>query len=190
MRTFITFFTCFYASLALADWTSDFNALKNHPRSYEDTGAICEELARLKFERKFNNSNFEVLVGIAYGDVQNTIGELDIVVFDHSQEKVILVSEVKCWKNLQGGLAKAKDQRQRFLFNLNSNKNLYFESTSSQKQYKTEQFKFVTTFSTIGQKGAVNNGYDDELEYDLRELHTLRMEMLRCQDRKECAQPE
>lgn len=190
MRTLVISLLLCFPNLALADWDSDFNSLKNHPRSYEDPGAICEELSRLKFERQFNSPDIEVIVGVEYSDLKKTIGELDLVVFNHKVQKIIQVTEVKCWKSFKGGLEKARNQRQRFITTLNSNKNLYFETAFGSKQFHEEQFKNFTSFSTIGPKGALQNGFDDELEYDLRELHRLRVEMLRCQDRNECAQPE
>lgn len=190
MKVVLTLSVLFLSSVCFATWEEDFQALKNRPRSYEDAGAICEELARIKFEKKFNNSNYEVVVGIEYADTQRTIGELDIVVFDRNESMVKYVAEVKCWKNMGGGLQKAREQRMRFLTNLNSKKPIYFQSTSTQEVYDINQFKNIAAFTTLGQKGAVLNGYDDELEYELRDLHKYSMELIRCQDRGECVRPE
>lgn len=189
MKAFLFLTTVFVSSTLLASWEEDFELLKNRPRSYQDSGAICEEIARLKFERQFNNSNFQVEVGIAYNDTQRTIGELDIVVFDRSKNAVVHVAEVKCWKDMSGGLHKAQEQRARFLKNLHSQKEIHFQSTSTDQEYAAEQFQDVSVFTTIGQKGTLQAGYDDELEYDLRELHKMTVDMLRCQDRGECAKP-
>lgn len=189
MKSFLFLMTVFVSSTLFASWAEDFELLKSRPRSYEDAGAICEEIARLKFERQFNNSNFQIEVGIAYSDTQRTIGELDIVVFDRSKNTVIQVAEVKCWKDMSGGLHKAQEQRARFLKNLHSQKEIHFQSTSTDQEYEIEQFLDVSVFTTIGQKGTVQAGYDDELEYDLRELHKMTVDMLRCQDRGECVKP-
>lgn len=178
-----------YSNLVFANWAEDFELLKNTPRSYEDAGAICEELARLKFEKKYDKKDYDVVVGIAYDDTRATVGELDIIVFNHQENKVIHIAEVKCWKDMKAGLEKAKDQRQRFLSHIRSTKPLRFRSTSTDQIYQTEQFKGVTNFSTLGQKGSTAFGYDEELEYELRELHHMTSDMLRCQDRGECAKP-
>lgn len=174
---------------AFAGWDEDFQALKNIPRSYEDIGAICEEIAKLKFEREFSSTNFKTVVGISYSDNQRTLGELDIVVFDLNKKTVVHIAEVKCWKNMASGLAKAKDQRARFLLNVNSSKSISFQLDETLEKYSTEQFQGPIQFTTIGQKGSQQFGYDAELEYDLRDLHRMGMEMLRCQDRGECAKP-
>jgi hypothetical protein len=179
------------ATSALGSWEQDFNDLKHRPGYYEDTGALCEELAKLKFERALPNSNFEVVAGIEYGDSQLTIGELDILIYDRSKNSFTQVSEVKCWKDMNAGLEKAKDQINRFLRNLNSGKKqIFFQSTTNQQRYDATQFSDIKLFSTLGQKGSKTAGYDDELEYDLRELKKLGMEMLRCQDRGECEKPK
>lgn len=190
MKLFFLLFSFALSTTANASWEEDFAQLKDRPRSYEDTGAICEELARLKFEKIFNNSQYEVVVGIAYGDSRRTIGELDVVVFDRVQRNVLRVAEVKCWKDLDGGLKKAREQRMRFLTNIKSSKPIYFQSTSTDELYDTGQFKNVAAFTSLGQKGSKLAGYDDELDYELRELHRPRGEMIRCQDRGECVKPE
>lgn len=170
-----------------ANWAEDFEALKGIPRSYQDSGAICEEIARLDVQKKYPAPQYKVEVGIAYGDNQRTIGELDVVVFDRNQ--VILVGEVKCWKDLRGGLKKALDQRARFLKNLHSNKPLIFTSTSTHQRFSQNAFKDVQEFITIGQMGAVESGYDAELGYTLSELHGHTEDMIGCQNSGQCARP-
>lgn len=190
MKLFISSAVLFLSSICAASWDDDFQILKNRARSYEDAGAICEELARIKFEKKYNNSQYEMVVGIAYGDSRKITGELDIVVFDRVESNVKHVAEVKCWKSMSGGLEKAKEQRLRFLTNLRSKRQIYLQSTSTEQSYDINQFKNISAFTTLGQRGAVQNGYDDELEYELRDLHRYSMELIRCQDRGECVRPE
>lgn len=182
---------------ASADWAPDFEKLKNHPRSYEDSGAICEEIARLDLEREyemhFPDAQFEVLNGIGYADENGTLGELDVVVFktdvETNQKNVVQIAEVKCWKDIKGGLEKAREQRARFIKALRSSKELKFYSTSSSMHFERTAFVPNTQFITIGQKGAGANGYDRELQYELLELHRFRNEMVRCQFRGQCARP-
>lgn len=90
---------------------------------------------------------------------------------------------------MSGGLRKAHEQRARFLSAIKSGKTLFFRSTSTDEEFDQEQFKQISSFTTMGQKGAVGAGYDDELEYDLRQLHGFSDEMISCQNRGECAQP-
>ncbi|MBK7892801.1 MAG: hypothetical protein IPJ84_18715 [Bdellovibrionales bacterium] len=198
MRQVFFFVMALMVSLpASADWASDFEQLKNHPRSYEDSGAICEEIARLDLEREyemhFPDAQIEVLNGIGYADENGTLGELDVVVFktdvETNQKNVVQIAEVKCWKDINGGLEKAREQRARFVKALRSSKELKFYSTSSAMHFERTAFSASVQFITIGQKGAGANGYDRELQYELLELHRFRNEMVRCQFHGQCARP-
>ncbi len=179
----------FVAGPVFAGWEEDFQELKKRPASYENTGSICEEIGRLQVERELNDSNFEVITGVEYGTAGRTLGELDIVVFDKRSGDAVHASEVKCWKDMRGGLKKARQQRARFVNAVNSGKNLYFRAVLSKETYPSKIFQNVREFTTLGQKGTKKSGYDSELEYDLRELHNMRGEMLDCQSREECPRP-
>ncbi|MEK2690192.1 hypothetical protein [Bdellovibrio sp. GT3] len=179
----------FSLNLFAANWAEDFEALKSVPRSYEDSGAICEEIARLDVRKQFPAPQYVVEVGIAYGDSSRTIGELDIVVFDLQLQKVVRVGEVKCWKSFSGGLQKALDQRNRFIKVIRSAATVYFKSTSTGQLYDQAWFEGINDFITIGQLGSVREGYDQELGYTLRELHEYSSDMRDCQKQGECAKP-
>lgn len=180
----------FQSHSAFAAWEDDFEKLKNVERSFEDAGAICEEIAAIDLREEFPEPQFEVIVGIAYGDLKRTIGELDVVVLDRSQNRVVQVAEVKCWKDFKAGLEKAKDQRSRFLRTLSSGHEIYFEILSPTKsQVDKKNFEGLKTFISVGPAGAKSAGYEQELEYTLRELHQMRTQMNRCQAWGECARP-
>ncbi|KHD89521.1 MAG: hypothetical protein OM95_02770 [Bdellovibrio sp. ArHS] len=179
----------FLSSSTFAAWSEDFAQLKDVPRSYEDSGSICEEVARIEMQREYAKPQYEVLVGIAYGSESRVIGELDIVIFDNNLNKVVKIGEVKCWKDMRGGLEKAQEQRARFMKAIRSSASLRFFSTSTKENFSAEQFKFVKEFFSMGQKGTIEAGYDQELPYTLTEMRNYRYEMIRCQNRKECARP-
>ncbi len=171
-------------------WASDFDHLIRVDRSFEDSGAVCEEVARVQVQKSYPNPQFEVLTGIYYADSERVIGELDIVVLDHHKQKVVQVSEVKCWKEPALGLEKALQQRKRFLKSLRSAKELVFRSAFSGEQSLTElAFKGIENFSTIGQKGTIAVGYDEEMPYTLLEFQELRRKVMNCQKRSECNHP-
>ncbi len=175
-------------SISFAGMEEDFEALRSTPRSYEDAGAICEEVARLRVADEYPAPQYEVVTGIAYADSQRTIGELDVIVFDKNIDRAIKVAEVKCWKDPRGGLKKAQQQRQRFLSNVRSGKALQFVSTGVDgKRYSKDQFSQIQVFTTIAQKGTTENGFDQELEYTLKEFHAFRSKMIACQQAGECA---
>ncbi|MDG0816024.1 hypothetical protein [Bdellovibrio svalbardensis] len=191
MKHFILVCSLFFSlNTFAATWAEDFENLKSVPRSYEDSGAICEEIARLDVQKSYPAPQYEVITGISYSDEQRrVIGELDVIVFDKNMNKVIRIAEVKCWKDIRAGLEKAMEQRQRFLKAIRSSKGLIFRSTSSDVTYSKEQFEGVSDFITLGQKGTVQAGYGQELEYTLLELHQHRYDMIACQHKGLCVKP-
>lgn len=177
------------SSMAYAAWEQDFEVLKDIPRSYEDSGSICEEVARLEMQREYPAPQYDVVLGIAYGDETRVIGELDVVIFDNNLQKVVKIAEVKCWKDVRAGLEKAKEQRARFLKAVRSTKPLRFFSTSTKQAFDIDKFKYVGEFFSVAQKGSVALGFERELEYTLKEMRDYRYEMLRCQNQGKCARP-
>ncbi|MFP5520759.1 MAG: hypothetical protein ACLGGX_12715 [Bdellovibrionia bacterium] len=189
VRLFVLLGFALNIQTSFAGVNEDLEALKNVPRSYEDSGAICEEVARLDLKREYQAPQYEVIVGIAYADSQRTIGELDVVIFDKNINKVVKIAEVKCWKDMKAGLAKAKDQRARFIKTLNSGRQIFFKPNEGNGQFDRQHFEHNREFIAIGPRGSVDHGYDDELEHDLRTLHKMGSEMRRCQAFGSCAKP-
>lgn len=182
--------TSVFTFSVLADLEQDYNAIKNSGRSFEPQGTICEEVAKLGFEKQFPAPQFEVITGITYGEKFGTLGELDLIVIDTVSNTAVAIGEVKCWKNPAQGLAKAMDQRDRFIRNIHSGKNLVFGWDQDQtRKFSKDQFSKINTFVSIAQKGSKEVGFDQELDYTLKELMTLRSKILRCQDLADCKKP-
>ncbi|MFN8790170.1 MAG: hypothetical protein ACK5Y2_01790 [Bdellovibrionales bacterium] len=179
-----------FATQTFAGMGEDFAKLKNSGSDYTVVGTICEDVTKLRFEEEFPSTKFEVVTGVEYNDGNRTIGELDVVVFDRLTQKAVRVSEVKCWKDMNGALAKARNQRQRFINHLKSNLPIYFRSLRSQHQFKEANFLSVTDFAAVAQKGSKAVGFERELPYELRELMQLRQMMISCQNQRQCARPQ
>lgn len=179
-------------AFAFANLETDFQAIKNNGRSLVDIGSICEEVAQLDMKRKYNEDDYTVLTSIAYSDLDGTVGELDIIVFEKATNTAILVGEVKCWKDMGAGLRKALSQRARFQRNVNSSKALTFSWLPNPSAYRLtkQQFNKVRTFTTIAQKGSRSAGYDMELEHSLEDLMELRSRIMQCQSKGECKRPD
>ena len=88
----------------------DFNKLKNIPANYQSFGSICEQVARLRLQEKFDKKKYDFLIGLEYKNSQRTLGEVDLLVVSKKNQKVFVVGEVKCWKNLKAAMVKAKKQ--------------------------------------------------------------------------------
>lgn len=166
----------------------DYDALKDSGSNFVVIGTICEEVARLEMAAEYKEPQYHVVTGIAYGNSKKTIGELDVIVFENKSQDVVKIAEVKCWKDLDGGLRKALDQRQRFLKNIQKG-GIVLRSTHDKRQYSAKQFRDCKDFETIGQQGAKDYGYNRELDHSLEDLMGLRTRIMNCQTTGECKQP-
>jgi hypothetical protein len=187
------FISLIFVSLStFAGLTEDYEALKNSGRDFEPTGAICEEVARLRFAEKYPEPEFTAVTGIQYldGKTNQTIGELDLVVFDNATQVAKIIGEVKCYTSPKSGIKKAKDQKLRFQKHVHSSKALTFKWLwdNSKKLTKT-QFNKTNVFLFIGQDGTQKHGYNVELPYKLDELMQLREDIMACQASNQCKPP-
>lgn len=182
-------FSLFVSLQLLAGIGEDFSKLKDSGIDYQVIGAVCEEVTRLRFEEEFPGNKYAVVTGVEYGDGNRTIGELDVVVFENGSQKVIRVAEVKCWKNTNGAMKKAREQRQRFIRTLQSGKQIYFRSLHSTNNFKRDNFLSNKQYLAVAQKGSKHSGFDIELSYQLDELMKLRQMMMDCQQQNQCKRP-
>lgn len=189
MKSLILLIVSFFSVAAFATIQDEALALKDTPRDYFDTGAICEEVARLDLAKEYPAPQYKVMTGIAYDNGDGTDGELDVIVFDNNTNKALLIGEVKCWTKLAAGLDKAKKQRARFFGYRDNARNLRLKATHGTETFTRDQFAYVNEFITIGQKGAKAYGFDRELNYSLRDLMDLRDIMMKCQHAGKCAKP-
>lgn len=187
MKLFALLVVSFFSFSAFATFQDDVVALKDTARDYFDTGAICEEIARLDMQEEFPAPQFKVLTGISYDNGDGTAGELDVIVFDMHLNKVIKIAEVKCWKKLDHALIKAQKQRARFLGYRANSANISYKKAHSSETFTKEQFADVNDFITIGQQGALAFDFDRELKYSLRDFAELRDLMMKCQHDGLCA---
>lgn len=162
-----------------------FEELRDSAMNYEVVGTVCEQVARIELEKTYPESEYQIVNGIEYGDNTRTIGELDVVIFKKSTKKAVLVGEVKCWRDLKGALAKAKDQRQRFIRSLSKKIDLH----DSEFSYDKSQFSNVEKYVAIAPQGAKAAGFDIDMENTLNELMDLRKMLIQCQDQGQCAAP-
>lgn len=191
MRSFLIIASVLFSiSSFAADIEPYFEALKQTGVNYEPDGAICEQVAKLRYRDEYPDAQFLITTGVEYSTGDRTLGELDIVVIDRATQKVILVSEVKCWKNFQQALDKAKSQRLRFQWNLEKHpQQMRFDSYEG-LTFSVSQFDGSTQYRSLSQAGGINKGFDAELELTLSELKQLRMKLLKCQAWGECRRPE
>lgn len=189
MKLFTIICLVVFSVTSFAGLSEDFEALKNTGRDFEPTGAICEEVARLRFAEKYQEPEYTVVTGIQYLDGKSgqTIGELDLVVFDNATHIATIIGEVKCYTSPKSGMKKAKDQRLRFQKHVHSSKALTFKWLwdSSKKLTKT-QFNKTNVFLFIGQDGTQKHGYNVELPYSLDELMKMREDIMTCQASNQC----
>ncbi len=168
---------------------ADFETLKRTDVDYTVEGVVCEQVAKLRLEREFDPRRFETVVGIAYGDTRNTIGELDAVVFDRASGAALIVAEVKCRNDLHDARKKATEQQQRFSLAMRSPgaRQMFFVWThDTNRTFKPEQFMRQPRLQAIAQQGARASGFDRELDHTLDEFKQLRQELLECHRTNRC----
>lgn len=162
---------------------SYFEELSYEKVDFEAVGMVCERVAVREVESIYPSANFRIVNGISYDDKKTTIGELDVVIFNKTTDKVEAVAEVKCWKSFKGALKKVKDQRVRFITNLNKNIKIYDKDGNI---YSKAQFNQVQKYFSISQAGGMNQGFDFELSLDFKELMDLRSRLLDCRAQGRC----
>lgn len=187
MKASLFVFAFLFSSLSLAiPLPQLFDQLKDSGAKFAVVGMVCEKVAIIELERTYKPADFEIVNGIVYDDGTRTIGELDVVIIDKKTRDVVLVGEVKCWKDVHGGLNKALDQRKRFKTYLDRQITLV---DGDNRHYSKEQFKHNPKFVAIAQSGSKSQGFDVELENSLNDLMTLRQQLLVCQDQGQCRKP-
>ena len=143
-------------------------------------------MAEHDFEATYPRSRYEIINGVAYGDEDGTLGELDLVVFDRASDSVVAIGEVKCWRDNISALSKAIEQKTRYQHALKSARALFFTSLSDKRVFDETQFSSSQDFKTIGPSGAKAQGFDLELRYSLTELMDLRERLIKCKSSKRC----
>lgn len=190
-RTVVGVFAMFLSHAAFAD-SSDaqvdayFEQLKNVPVNYSNFGTICEQVARLEMVKTYDQTEYNVKVGISYGDNRRTIGELDVIVFRNTDNEAVVVAEVKCWKDMKGGLNKAYNQISRFKSHIGVPQIEMHSVENEDEIFTTSQFDESPRFMTISQKGGESAGYDLGLPLDLQQMNELYERMVSCQKQGEC----
>lgn len=180
------------AHSGLVNYKADYERLLVRPANYQVFGTICEELARLRLEEQFSPKNYYVVTGIQYRNSTRTIGELDVVVFRNSDHEAVMVGEVKCWRRLGEGRAKAEKQLHRFEDTMKSGMKIRFVANGKgdpKKQYSPQQFDERPDLLSISQEGGRTHGFDMCLNYDLDQVQVLRNAILHCQETGRCKNP-
>lgn len=175
-------------SFASGNLNEMFDNLKDRAVDYTPTGQVCEQVARVQFSEQYPTDRFDLNVGVEYGYQGKTIGELDLVVTDKNTKEVVLVGEVKCWRDAKSALSKALNQRARFIRSLkNYQGSLVFDAKEG-VPFSAGQF-VSPKYVAISQEGTKYAGFDAELGFSLNELMTLRDQLMQCQSQGQCPRP-
>lgn len=166
-----------------------FQRLKDVGVDLQPTGTICEYLAKEKLEETFNPEQFQIILGIQYGEQRNAVGEIDLTVMDLVHDEVVYIAEVKCWKNPSAGLKKAKSQLNRFINYLEGNKVNWMKILAPGYDnifVSSRLFNSGFDVGYIAQKGTSRKGYTHELSFSLKEAMILRSMIMKCQSQGKC----
>lgn len=168
-----------------------FQMLSRVPADYRIGGTVCEQLARYRFAYKFPPETHRIDVGIVYTNSHgNTLGELDVVVFDRNTGRAVLIGEVKCWKNLKSAMKKAKLQLARFRSYVADKRPIHmYNSTNPDLRYNKKQFKSAPKLVYISQEGGQASGFQVSIGLPHAEVLQLQKMLLSCQKSGKCPRP-
>lgn len=169
---------------------NDFEALHDWAVDYTVFGTICEQVAKLRYEATYPAPAYRIVTGIEYRIGTQTIGELDLVVFDNANHHAIVVSEVKCRHNLPHAAHLARQQLERFQDNVTGGAALKFVMKSSPTtSIARSQFLSVESYPIVAQSGGEVAGFDVTIGLDLDEVTELRDMLMACQETGACPRP-
>ncbi len=164
----------------------DYFILKKIPADYRSFGAICEQVARLRLKEMFDPKKFQFIIGLEYRNSRRVLGEIDLIVVSKKNKKVIVVGEVKCWKNLKAASKKAKKQLNRFFTAIKSmEKILFFPKETVNLKFKKEDF-FDAKRMLFSQKVEGDNPFENNIGLTLNQVKKLRQKLQVCQKNREC----
>jgi hypothetical protein len=167
---------------------SYFERLKGSGAAYKQLGSLCEEVAALQLADQFPAPEYQIERGIQYGYDGIHLGELDLVVFRVLDGSAVLIAEVKCSDQMGRASRAGRKQLERLRDTVAERPDTYFHDFENSKvRYGIEQFVHAPEMITIGQKGATEYGFNQELPLNLRQLRELRGQLRRCQFERGCA---
>jgi hypothetical protein len=174
-----------FINLALADSHLDvlYDRLKDTGINYKVIGAVCEQVAKIKFEEHFPTDSFEIITGISYLSQGQVLGELDLVVTDKHDHRVIAVAEVKCWKDNYKALKKAGRQLVRLKKTLQSGIPIEYRNSGKKIDPLMGSFDSKTMLIPVSYNGS---GFKFSLDESLDDLMILRERLINCQSRRAC----
>ena len=166
-----------------------YQKLRQVPISYQTFGTVCEQIARIELIAEYPADKFEIVTGILYKgkDEQGsyrTLGELDVVVLDKSDNEAIIIAEVKCWKDLDAARSKARKQLKRFAHYMQISTNLTMYLTENIKRhFKMQQFDEQPKYLAVSQDDGKEHGFGMTIGVSLDEASALRDKLLSWQNR-------
>ena len=144
--------------------------LLNSGESINSIGTMFEVLLRDKLAERYPADQYEITGSLEYLRGNQTIGELDLLVFRKSDGMCVMVGEAKFWKNLSSAIKKAKAQLKRFKDNLYGGEiTKYRWKPNPARQFTDSQFAETENFEYHGPQGAKKYGFTHEFDLSTAE---------------------
>ena len=155
---------------------SYFERIRDLKFDYGRVGSVLEALAFLELQQVYPEPEYEILSGLQYQNYDNhTAGELDLVVWEKKSRRAIKVYEVKLSLNLSRAHKLALAQLERFKTHLKE-KNIsgFIYNRNRGRFFRVSQFKEIESFEIVGSQGALEEGYDREIDLSREEADSLQ----------------
>ncbi len=138
--------------------------LKDSGENINSIGTLFEVLIRHKLAERYPTDQYEITGCLEYLRGNQTIGELDLLVFRKSDGKCVMIGEAKFWKNLSSAIKKAKAQLKRYKDNLYGGSiTKYRWKPNPARPFNDEQF-FGANYEYHGPKGAKKYGFTHDFD--------------------------
>jgi hypothetical protein len=157
-----------------------YDLIKERPYRFQQVGSIIQALARADFEWRYPPPAYEVLRNLEYQEGSRTLGELDLVVYRRDTTQAVVVAEAKLSGNLKGAAKRAERQLMRFQDALRKGRITRFLCNDDRdRSFGTSHFGEHTSFFRIGNRGALEAGFDFEVDLTREEADDLQERLLR-----------
>jgi len=160
--------------------TAYYRLIRDLDFEYQRIGSLVEALAFVALQRRYPSPRYEVIPNVEYlNEHRRTLGELDLVVYEPGAGRALLIAETKLSRNLPAAGKKATEQLTRFQAHLhNGDIHELICTRSPERILRPAHFMEVGRYVRIGSQGALQAGFDYEIDLGREEANRLQQWLL------------
>ncbi len=170
----------------------NFEKIRDLKFDYGKMGNVFTAVASLDLKEEFKEPDYEILNGIDFKDLDGKkAGALDLVVWDNKKKEAAKVFLVKASANFPRALKIGEKQVNLFKTMLEDRDIGDMDSRNYPfRVFRVYEFRNIDHFGIIGLKGAVEKGWEREVDLTRDEAMALQRLIVHGKDEDEEADPE